>query len=134
MISGLIIPSKYFLKIHCVEYVSILSFSGPYFPSFGLNMERYRVSLHIQSECKKIRTRNTRNTDIFSPSDSYSWFPIFLVTSNHSFFSVSIKCFLSIAIQALASEKLTRNIFVSAMFTEIETLKMDIFFLLHILL
>ena len=27
--------------------------------------ERYSVSLHIQSECEKIRTRTTPNTDIF---------------------------------------------------------------------
>ena len=32
-------------------------FSGPYFPVFGLNTERYFVSLRIQSECGKIRTR-----------------------------------------------------------------------------
>ena len=32
-------------------------FSGPHFPAFGLNTERYEVSLRIQSECGKIRTR-----------------------------------------------------------------------------
>ena len=32
-------------------------FSGPYFPAFGLNTERYSVSLRIQSKCGKIRTR-----------------------------------------------------------------------------
>ena len=32
-------------------------FSGPYFPAFGLNTERYTVSLRIQSKCGKIRTR-----------------------------------------------------------------------------
>ena len=32
--------------------------SGPYFPAFGLNAERYQVFLRIQSECRKIRTRN----------------------------------------------------------------------------
>ena len=32
-------------------------FSGPYFPAFVLNTERYFVSLCIQSECGKIRTR-----------------------------------------------------------------------------
>ena len=32
-------------------------FSSPYFPAFGLNTERYGVSLRIQSECGKIRTR-----------------------------------------------------------------------------
>ena len=31
--------------------------SGPFFPAFGLNTERYFVSLLIQSECWKIRTR-----------------------------------------------------------------------------
>ena len=32
-------------------------FSGPYFPAFGLNNERYFVSLRIKSECGKIWTR-----------------------------------------------------------------------------
>ena len=32
-------------------------FSGPYFPAFGLNTERYRVSLCIEPECGKIWTR-----------------------------------------------------------------------------
>ena len=32
-------------------------FSGPYFTAFGLNTGRYSVSLRIQSECGKIRTR-----------------------------------------------------------------------------
>ena len=31
-------------------------FSGPYFATFALNMERYSVSLRIQSKCGKIRT------------------------------------------------------------------------------
>ena len=30
--------------------------SGPCFPAFGLNMERYWVSLRIQSKCGEIRT------------------------------------------------------------------------------
>ena len=37
----------------------------PHFPAFGLNTERYGVSLCIQSKCGKIRTRNTPNRDIF---------------------------------------------------------------------
>ena len=32
--------------------------SGPYFPTFGMNMERYFVSLRIQSKFGKTRTRN----------------------------------------------------------------------------
>ena len=42
---------------HCVKSVHIRSFSSPYFPAFGLNTERYGVSLRIQSECEKIQTR-----------------------------------------------------------------------------
>ena len=48
---------------HCVKSVRIRSCSGPYFPAFGLNTGRYSISLRIQSECGKIRTRITPNTD-----------------------------------------------------------------------
>ena len=51
--------------VHCVKNVRIRSYSGPHFPVFGLNTERYRVSLRIQSECRKIRTRITPSTDAF---------------------------------------------------------------------
>ena len=40
-------------------------FWSVFFPTFGLNTERFRVSLSIQPECGKIRTRKTPNTDIF---------------------------------------------------------------------
>ena len=45
--------------------VRIRSYSGPYFPTFGLNTERYGVYLRIQSEFGEIRTRITPNTDTF---------------------------------------------------------------------
>ena len=50
---------------HCVKSVRIQSYSGPHFPAFGLNTERYRVSFRIQSECGKMRIRITPNTDTF---------------------------------------------------------------------
>ena len=50
---------------HCVKSVRIRSYSGPYFPTFGLNTEGYSLSLRIQSEHGKIRTRITPNTDTF---------------------------------------------------------------------
>ena len=50
---------------HCVKSICIRNYSGSYFPLFGLNTERYGVSLHIQSECGKMRTRTTTNTDTF---------------------------------------------------------------------
>ena len=43
----------------------IRSYPRPHFPAFGLNTERYGVSLRIQSECRKIRTSITPNTDTF---------------------------------------------------------------------
>ena len=50
---------------HYVRSVRIRSCSGPHFPEFGLNTERYGVSFHIQSKCRKMRTRITPNTDTF---------------------------------------------------------------------
>ena len=52
-------------KQHCVKSVGIRSYSSPHFPAFGLNMERYSVYLCILSECRKMRTRITPNTDTF---------------------------------------------------------------------
>ena len=50
---------------HCVKSVRIRSYSGPHFPAFGLNMERYSISLRVQSECGKMRTKIIPNTDTF---------------------------------------------------------------------
>ena len=50
---------------HCVKSLRIRSFSGPHFPGFGLNTERYFVSLRIPSQCEKMRTGITPNTDTF---------------------------------------------------------------------
>ena len=43
----------------------IRSFSDQYFPTFGLNTERYSISLRIQSKCRKIGTKKTPNMDTF---------------------------------------------------------------------
>ena len=40
-----------------LKSVRIRSYSGPYFPAFGLQTERCGVSLRIQSKCEKIQTR-----------------------------------------------------------------------------
>ena len=53
-------------------------FSGPYFPTFGLNRGRCFVSFRIQSECRKILTRKNSAFERFSHSE----------TSNCFFFSV----------------------------------------------
>ena len=38
----------------CMKSVRIWNFIGTYFPAFGLNAERYSVSLRFHSECRKI--------------------------------------------------------------------------------
>ena len=50
---------------HCVKSVSIRSYSGLHFPAFGLDTEKYFVSLRIQPECGKMLTRITPNTYTF---------------------------------------------------------------------
>ena len=50
---------------HCMKSVCIRSYCGPHFPTLVLNTERSSVSLRIQSECGKMPTRITPNTDTF---------------------------------------------------------------------
>ena len=45
---------------HCVKSVRIRSYSGPYFPGFGLNTERYKVS---QRSISPYSVRMWENTD-----------------------------------------------------------------------
>ena len=42
-------------EIDCLKIVRIRSYYTPYFTAFGLNLERYGVSLRIQSKCGKTR-------------------------------------------------------------------------------
>ena len=53
------------LKHHYVKIVRIRNFSGPYFTAFGLNTERYYITLCIQSKYRKIWTRKTPDTGTF---------------------------------------------------------------------
>ena len=84
------------MHFHFVKSVGIRSFSGPYFPAFGLNTERYSVSLHIQSKCGKIRTKKTPNTNTF-----YTVFFIIDIIQNPQYISERFSTY------AKFSEKLT---------------------------
>ena len=70
------IIKQFELRITCnlwkVSKYGVLS--GPYFPALGVNTERYEISLHIHSECGKIRTRNNSVFGHFSRSDAMIWF------------------------------------------------------------
>ena len=63
LLDALICFSELINGKHCVKLVRIQSYSGPHFPAFGLNTERYGLSLRIQSECGKMRI--TPNMDAF---------------------------------------------------------------------
>ena len=60
---------EYLTIMHSLKSVHIWSYSASHFLAFGLNSERYRVSLHIQFKCRKMRTRISPNTDTFLHSD-----------------------------------------------------------------
>ena len=61
-----------FLSIYCLKSAQIRFFSDPYFPAFRLNTERYSVSLRIQSECGKRRTRKNSLFGHFSRSGFFN--------------------------------------------------------------
>ena len=61
----MIIQTHYCSNVHHVKSVRIRSHSGPHFPLFRLNTERYFLSVRIQFECEKMRTIKTLNTDTF---------------------------------------------------------------------
>ena len=48
-------------------------FSGPYFPTFGMNTERYEVSLRIHSECEKYGPEETPYLDTFHAVSNYHY-------------------------------------------------------------
>ena len=52
-------------KMHCMKSVRVWSYSGPHFPEFGVNTERYSVSFRFQLECRKIWARIIPNMDTF---------------------------------------------------------------------
>ena len=73
-------------KYHCMKSACIRTFFWSVFSRTRLNMERYSASLHIQSECGKIRTRKTPNKDTFhavyfNPLHTSNLFPCSLKTS-----------------------------------------------------
>ena len=57
-----------------MKSIRIRGYSGLYFSTFGLNTERCGVNLLIQSDCGKIRSRITPNTDT-SYADKIVQFP-----------------------------------------------------------
>ena len=62
-----ILRPKECIWYYCVKSVRTRSYSGPHFPAFGLNTERYYFSVFSPNagKCGKMRIRITPNTDSF---------------------------------------------------------------------
>ena len=83
-----------------VKSVQIRSYFWSVFSGFGLNTERYKVSLRIHSECEKMRTRNNSVFRHFLRSGIYhemvSWYfqkiskLLYIAGSSFSLFSSRI--------------------------------------------
>lgn len=58
-------PSKFCLEKHWVKSVPIRNYSGPHFPTFGVNTERCSIFLSIRPECGKMWSRITTNMETF---------------------------------------------------------------------
>ena len=63
---------------HFVKGVGIRSFSGPHFLAFGLNMEKYFVSLRIQSKSGKYGPQKLWIQTLFMQCELLSFFRNFL--------------------------------------------------------
>ena len=73
---------------HCMKSALVRSHSGPHFPAFGLNTERYSVSLRIESECGKM-WRDTPYLSEFNPNAEM----LTRITSNTgTFYAVMVVC------------------------------------------
>ena len=77
---------------HFLKSIQIRVFSGRYFLAFGLNTERYGVSLRIQSKFGKMRTRKNSVFGHFSPSDElFFWSVFFCIRTEYGEIRVSLR-------------------------------------------
>ena len=85
-------------------------FSGPYFPAFGLNTERFFVSFRIQSECGKIRTRKNYIFGYFSRSDTREEM-LYVLLIPFRTLPVIHRCLARIKVKFLSPSEIYRNRF-----------------------
>ena len=85
----------------CVKSVHIRSYSGPHFPVFELNTQRYKVALRIQSECGKMQTRITPNMNTF-----HAVFSPMKVLAFSRLLRLNISCFLYFSVASVDHSRL----------------------------
>ena len=76
-----------------MKSIGIWSYSGLHCPAFWLNIERYSVSLGIQFECGKMRTRIIPNMDTFYAADAINLWMEFMEFSLEPSIKYVRKCF-----------------------------------------
>ena len=69
------IGNSYWHKTHYKKSVCIRSLAGPYFPTFALNMEIYKVNLQIQSKYWKMQIRKALNMTFSCAVTLYNFRP-----------------------------------------------------------
>ena len=61
-----IIKKEHFISFHhCIKSVHIQSYSGPHFPAFRINMERYEVYKSIQNIQSIWKIRSIQNISLY---------------------------------------------------------------------
>ena len=70
--------------------------SGPYFPAFRLNTERYEVFLRIQSECGKITPEITPYLDTFHAVVIFNICPFVRVSVYRHLICITVFFYLTI--------------------------------------
>ena len=97
------------VHVHCVKNVRIRRYSGPHFPTFGMNTERYGVTLRIHSKCGKMRTRITPNTDTFYTVLNFFSFSPFFSFSRY-FYKFFPDILLMFAFNKISSPRLSDSV------------------------
>ena len=82
------------VELHCVKSVRIPSFSGPHFPTFGLNTERYEVSIVFSPNARKYRAEKLR---ICTLSRSVTWRWTTLLSTDHNRVLATVLCWVKIS-------------------------------------
>ena len=76
--------------IHSVKSVLIQSFSGPYFPAFKLNMERYNISLYSV----RMRENTDQRNSAYGADTVFTQWLHSRFNSNYSYSSSSLIVFI----------------------------------------
>ena len=82
------------VELHCVKSVRIRSFSGRHFPTFGLNTERYEVSIVLSPNARKYEPEKLQ---IWTLSRSVTWRWTTSLSADHNRVLATVLCWVKIS-------------------------------------